>query len=479
VVADLRAAQRAEAASFHMPGHKGGRGAPPLGAEVLGEAAYAADLSELSGFDYLHGADAGVAAGQERAARLLGAEKSWFLINGATVGNIAALNTVAHDGRQVLVARSSHRSVYAGLVTSGATPQYLAPAVNPTLDGLFGVHVGDVAEALEAHPDLVALHITSPNYYGFTAPVADLAELAHSRGLPLIVDEAHGTHFALHPSFPPSALSCGADLVVHSPHKTLGSLTQSSLLHLRGDRVDAFSVESQLQMLQSSSPSALLLVSLDVALDEMDRSGRSQWAGVLELTADLRGRLSQTEALWVYGPEVLDTPGIADYDPTKVVVDVSRMGITAFEAAAWLRREHHINPEFSDLRRMVFSVTLGDDQDTAELMVAALVDLGRRSQELERRSTSVSSLWPVQPPEMILTPRQAASHPARPVDLDKAVGRVSGEMIIPYPPGVPLLVPGERISADVVATMRQLNGAGCRVVGTSDPTQGTIRCILT
>lgn len=477
LVDHLRAVQASEQASFHMPGHKGGSGVPAAGLEVLGQAAYAADLSELAGFDYLHGASTGIAAAQARAAKLLGADRTWFLVNGATVGNLAAVVAIAGgDGEAILVARASHRSVYAGVSLAGAWPTYLPPVRNDTLDGLFGIDVAAVESALSRNRQIRAVHVTSPSYYGFTIDVAAIAEIAREHEVPLIVDEAHGTHWALHPSFPRPALACGADVVVHSPHKTLGSLTQTSLLHVQGSLVDAGRIDAQLQMLQSSSPSAVLMLSLDIALEEMARSGRERWGGAIALADEVRGAVREIRGITAYGREIAGTPGIHDYDPTKLVVDVHELHITGHAAARWLREHRGINPEFADLRRMVFSVTPGDTQETTGLLVAGLEALAATGGGTEGES-HITSLWPSEVPEAALTPREGATMAHLTVPTDEAIGLESAEMIVPYPPGVPLLVAGELISTEVVESMRQLLAAGCRMVGLSDPTGKTLRCV--
>jgi len=472
---ELRTAWAAETHSFHMPAHKGGRGAPPLAHELLGTAAFIADLSELGGFDYLHAPAGGLLEAQQRAADVFGADRSWFLVNGATVGNLAALLAVVPDGGKVLLARGSHRSVYAGLVFAGAVPVYLPPVRNAALDGLFGVDPEDARRALEAHPDICAIHVTSPNYYGFCVPVAALARLAHDHGIPLIVDEAHGTHFAFHPDFPRSALADDADLVVHSPHKTLGSLTQSSLLHVRGTRVDAGRLAAALQMLQSSSPSALLLVSLDLACAAMADSGYERWSVALDLAAEGRRRLNKIDRLEVYGADLAGEPGIMETDPIKLVVDVGGLGLTGFAAAAWLRAHRGLNPEFADLRRLVCSMTVADDDSAVDALVdgfSALAD----AVPVVSVTAEIASEWPTEIPEMVLTPRQASQQPARAVPLADAAGMVVTEMVMPYPPGIPLLVPGERITPAVLVALDQLRGAGCRLVGMADPTGDTLGC---
>lgn len=479
LVEHLRAIRTAEQASFHMPGHKGGAGAPPAGLEALGAAAYAADVSELAGFDYLHGASSAIAIAQSRAARLLGASRSWFLVNGATIANIAAIGAAVGDGETILVARGSHRSVYAAIALSGARPVYLPPLRNDRLDGLFGVEAEEVEAALARNRQIHAIHVTSPSYYGFTGPIAEIAQIAAAQGVPLIVDEAHGTHFALHPAFPRPALACGADVVVHSPHKTLGSLTQSSLLHHQGHLIEAARIDSLLQMLQSSSPSALLLLSLDVALHDMAQHGRERWSTALELAARARTGLLERgiPGLSAYGEEIVGTPGISGIDPTKFVVDVHGRWETGHAAARWLREHRRINPEFADLRRLVFSITPGDSPETVDFLLDALAALAEAGDEIVEESR-IASLWPEEIPEMAMTPREGSGYASMQVATADAVGRIAAEMIVPYPPGIPLLVAGELISEEVVESMAQLLEAGCRMVGISDPSGATLRCCV-
>ena len=421
--AHIRQIQANEQASFHMPGHKGPQGAPPRGRRLLGDLVYEADLSELSGFDYLHGPGSALIEAQERAATLFGADQTWFLINGATVGNIAAICATVRDGETILVARDSHRSVYAGIAVSGAIPIYLAPARNEPIDGLYGIELDEVRAALVEHPEIRAIHVTSPSYYGFTTSVREVADLAHLHGIPLIVDEAHGAHFVFSDRFPLSALDCGADLVVQSPHKTLGSLTQSSLLHTQGGRVDLARVQSELGMLQSSSPSALLLVSLDVAVAEMQQNGAMHWNRALDYAKEIRSSLGDIQGIKVYGDEILNTPGIASYDPTKIVVDVDELGTTGFAAGRWLRSTWKINPEFCDLRRMVFSITIGDTASSKDLLISALRALAK-SPIAAQEHTTVISRWPTTVPIAAISLRSARSSRSSAVRTPEAIGRV-------------------------------------------------------
>ena len=472
----IKAVQESEQVSFHMPGHKGGHGAPARGRRLLGDAVYSADLSELSGFDYLHGAKSALVDAQQHAAQLFQSDQTWFLVNGATVGNIAAICSVVGDGDALLVARDSHRSVYAGIALAGAQPIYLAPAHNDALDGLFGIELNELDAALAMHPEVKALHITCPSYYGFTIPLRAIVKLAHDHDIPVIVDEAHGSHFVFDDRFPDSALSCGADLVVQSPHKTLGSLTQSSLLHQKGARIDRARISANLSMLQSSSPSALLLLSLDLAVDEMKLYGHERWQEVMTLAQLVRREVGAIERVQVYGDEIIGSPGISGYDPTKIVIDVDQLGTTGFAAGRWLHEEWKINPEFSDLRRMVFSITLGDSEQSAQVLIDAIRALGENRHLFEAHPNLIS-LWPGVLPVERMSPRQAQQSKSISLATAKAIGAISAEMIVPYPPGVPLLVAGEEISREIVDSMVQLFGSGCRIVGLADPSGDTLRVV--
>jgi arginine/lysine/ornithine decarboxylase len=470
---DVRRCWATEAHSFHMPGHKGGLGAHPLASELIGTAAIRADLSELSGFGYLHSAAGSVAQAQRNAAQLFGAKQSYFLVNGATVGNLAAILATVQEGESLLMFRGSHRSVYAGLTLSGATPVYIDALADASLDLLT---VGDFAIAdavLRREHNIRAIHVTRPNYYGFCCDLEPYVALARAHGIPLIVDEAHGTHFAFHRAFPRSALACGADIVIQSPHKTLSSLTQSSLLHVNSERVDTQWLTQTLGMLQSSSPSTLLLLSLDIALAQMVESGDHLLSLVIDLAGRARRAINSLSGLHCYGDELIGRVGIAAFDPTKLVVDVSALGITGFAAQTWLIQHYKINPEFADLRRLVFSITIGDSEQSVASLLTALTDLCESISAVHshRRETVTTA---IRRPTMVMTPHQANRRRSIKMDRCEAIEHVSAEFVIPYPPGIPLLVPGEVIDEPALRLIETLIHVGCKIVGTEDE---AIRCL--
>ena len=475
---ELRDRWTAEAYSFHMPGHKGGHGIHTLARQLLGHVAFRADVSETGGFDYLHAPAGKLRKSQELAARIFGADFTYFLINGSTVGNIVALLATAGDRDKVLLSRASHRSVFTGLVMSGAVPIYIEPVYNPTLDGYFGMDATLAEDLMSAEPNIKAIHVTRPNYYGLCFDLRPFVEAARGRGVPLIVDEAHGAHFAFHPSLPPAAMVEGADLAIQSSHKTLGSLTQSSLLHLRGKLVDRCRLEQALQMTQSSSPSALLLLSLDIACMQMASEGHLLMDRVVQLAESARNRINAIDGLYCYGREIVGTFGIADYDPTKLVVDLSNLGITGLQAAQWLRENRKVGIELSDSRRIVCSVTLGDSEESIEYLTDALHALARAQTDAPRRvpHNSYSTRLP-DLPYVAMTPRQAFLSAARVVPFHEAIGEVSAEFIAPYPPCIPILIPGEIFSLELSEYLVGLARTGCKLVGLADPSMSTFRIV--
>ena len=471
---DLARTRAGEVASFHMPGHKGGAGASPAARELLGESVWVADVSEMGGYDYLHAPQGAMAEAQGAASRLFGAGRSFFLVNGSTGGNLAAIMATTGDGDRLLMLRGSHRSVFTGCVLSGAVPIFVPQRFDPRLDGWF---VGDPTAVDGTGLDGIrAVHVTRPNYYGMCCDLEPYVALARRLRVPLIVDEAHGAHFGLHPALPASALSLGADIVIQSTHKTLGALTQASMLHVRdAAAVDVDRIARTLAMLESSSPSALLTLSLDLARAHFATNPTAVMAGVLANADIARRGLSRVGGLHVYGNEMLASPGVAAFDPTKVVVDVTGLGLSGFAAAAILRDEHRIWVELADFRRVVLSVTVGDDARSIATLVNAATCLPRC--DPQPPGASVGAFPPI--PEMSVTPRAAAQLPWQAVAVADAAGRVSGEYLIPYPPGIPLVVPGERLDAGVLRAVDAFRAGGSKIVGPADRNCATLRCLTT
>lgn len=462
---------------FHVPGHKGGEGADPGLRFALGERALAVDVPQD-----IHGIDIGPSpTPYERAERLAaeayGAARTWFLTNGATQGNHALTLALAPLGARVVVQRNSHASLVDGLVLSGGIPSFVAPEYDVELGMAHGVTPEALDEALASAPDARAAFIVSPTYYGMAADVGGCAEVAHRHGVPLVVDQAWGPHFGFHPDLPPSALQVGADAVLTSTHKIVGSLTQSAMLHVADTgRVDAGVVGRAIRLVRSTSPSSLLLASLDAARRQLAIHGEALLHRTIAAAARTRECLAAIPGIAVVGEELVGLPGVAGWDPLRIVLDVRETGRTGYEVADALRQGYDVQPELATQATLVLVLGAGQPVDVLERLAGDVEETVKRI----RIEGAANAL--VRPPaalehEMAVPPREAFLGEAEVVPVGEAVGRISCESIAGYPPGIPALLPGERITAETVRYLRELVASGARLHGASDPTFATINVL--
>jgi lysine decarboxylase len=454
---------------FHVPGHKGGQGADPGLRFGLGDRALWLDIpQDIWGVD-LGPSPTPYEEAERLAAEAHGAARTWFLTNGATQGNHALCLALAPLGAQVVAQRNSHASLVDGLVLSGGVPAFVPPAYDAELGMAHGVEPAALEAALADAPDARAAFIVSPTYYGMAADVAGCVEVAHAAGVPLVVDQSWGPHFGFHEALPPSALALGADAAVTSTHKIAGSLTQSAMLHVgHGERIDPAAVARAIRLVRSTSPSSLLLASLDGARRQMALHGEQLLHETLAAIDACHQKLVTIPGISLVDRFFVGRPGIAGYDPLRIVVDVRDTGRTGYEVADALRRSYDAIPELATQATIVFLVGLGERRET-------LLRLAGDLEEVVKRIGAEGSIAPiVRPPatlrnEMAVAPRAAFLGEAEEVGVDDAVGRVSCESIAGYPPGIPALLPGERISAETVAYLRELVASGARLHGASDP----------
>jgi arginine decarboxylase len=435
-------------APMHIPGHKLGRAAPPAWREFLGQA-LSIDLTEAPGLDDLHAPEGVIAEAQILAAEAFGALRSFFLVGGTTAGLHALVLAACRPGETIAVPRNAHRSVLGALVLAGARPAWVRVRFHEELDVATHLDTDSLAQAING---AVAALLVHPTYYGVTGNLSGAIDTVHGQGKPVLVDEAHGSHFHFHPGLPPSALDLGADGVVQSIHKTGGSLTQSSICHLgRACRLDGARVAAMLRLVQSTSPSYLLMASLDLARRELFLHGQSLWDWALERAQEARSRLEAIPGVRIHHAD----------DPTKVLIDLRRRGLTGFQVADLLWQQG-VAVESAGLGYALAVITPGDTAESIGALVGAVASLP------EGPGVPPAPLEPPWP-EVVLPPRDAYLGLKDSVPLAAAEGRIAAELVAPYPPGIPVVAPGERLTRDVVAYLQHAVAVGHHLQGPADP----------
>jgi len=471
--------------AFHMPGHNRGKGIHPLLKDFLGENVFLLDLTEVEGVDYLHKATGILKEAQILLSDLYGSTQSFFLINGSTGGNHAMIFSTVGDGEKIILGRNSHRSALGGLIVSGAVPVYVPVEVNNRLGITTNVDPTKLEETIRLNKDAKAVFLTTPNYYGMTGDVKKYAEITHFYNLPLLIDEAHGAHYGMHPELPPTAVRQGADLVVQSAHKTLASMTQTSWLHYNDNGfVDLARLKMALQVLQSTSPNYVLLSSLDVARMQLATEGKEIYDRVLDVARYIRESLREIPGIFVVGKEIEEEDQyVAFYDESKIVIsfegrwEYNNTRMYGYIAERILNREYNIEVELSDPHNVLAFITVGHYLDDAKVLVEAIRDMSKKYYRGEEDREVDYHILP-HIPEVVLTPREAFFAKSEVVPFDEGViGRICAEVVSLYPPGIPIVAPGERIDKDIYEFIKERMDQGAEVQGPIDPELNNIKVI--
>lgn len=466
--------------SFHTPGHKHGQAIPAAFRRFVGETVFDMDLTLLAEVDSLHEPTSVIRDAQQLAADAYGADASFFLVNGSTVGNQAMILSTCQPGDLVLVPRNAHQSVLAGVLLAGCEPVFMRPEINKDLGLYSNVTVGTVEVALKRWPQVKAVLVTSPTYNGIAADTARLAEIVHEHGLPLLIDEAHGPHLKFHDDLPLSAMEAGADMAVQSTHKILAGMTQSSLLHAKRGRIDLGRVRKVLKLLTTTSPSYILMSSIDMARRQMAMDGTKLLGRALKLARKAREDVNKIEGLTCFGRESVGSGGIYDLDETKLTIAVGGLNATGYEVARELNKKYGIQVEYADLFSVFLIVSFGNTEQEIVRLTRALRNIAAWARTRKgRRKKPVRWVLPGFSARPAVNPRYAFFAPKETLALEKAVGRVSAETLSPYPPGIPLIVPGERLDKEAVKAIRSLQAAGCRIQGPADASLDTIQVVKT
>lgn len=468
ILETLQALANQPDAAFYAPGHKRGQGIYQPLADFLGNAVFRADLPELPPLDNLFAPQGVIEEAQALAAEAFGAFQTWFLVNGSTCGIVAAILATCGAGDKIILPRNSHQSAIAGLILSGAIPVFVYPEYDLVLDLTYSVTPEAVRAALKQHPDAKAVMVVYPTYEGICGDLAAIAQVTHQFNLPLLVDEAHGAHFAFHPHLPPTAIASGADLTVQSTHKVLGAMTQASMLHIGGNRVDPQRITKALSLLQSTSPSYLLLASLDAARQQMALQGEELLGQTLALAETARSKIAQIPGLSGLEPPASPKSHFFALDPTRLTVNVAELGISGF-AADDLLQQQGVTAELPTLQHLTFIISIGNTASDIDKLLQALTNLDGGAHQAKIHPIS-------KPPSSVLgaSPRQAFFAPSHPQPLEACAGWISAEIVCPYPPGIPVLIPGEAIAPEAIAYLQQVIALGGSITGCSDPTLKTL-----
>ena len=513
-------------APFYAPGHKHGKAIPQPLTELLGMEVFPADLPELPELDNLFAPDGVIQEAQELAAETFGALHTRFLVNGSTTGIIAGILATCGNGEKIILPRNIHQSVISGLIISGAIPIFINPEYDFHWDIPLSITAESIGQTLAKHPDTKAVMIVNPTYHGVCGNIRAIAQQVHKYNIPLLVDEAHGAHFAFHSELPIPALVSGADLSVQSTHKTLGAMTQASMLHIGSDRIDLYRLQQALQILQSSSPSYLLLASLDAARQQMALFGEELMSQTLELAKNARNRISQ---LWNYSVfdlkgrekkkqeinficlseysdfldnevkkeiresgKIFPTPntqlltpnfpienssnsGFIALDKTRLTIKVSNIGFSGYEADKILHQELGVTCELPSFLNLTFIISPGNTLADINQLVTGLISLRNRGSINLAANHGTKLDFKVTNFSIPVSPRDAFFAQKDCLPIAKSVGYISAELLCPYPPGIPVLIPGEIITEKHLQILQQVRANGSLMTGCSDPVFKTIK----
>ncbi|MFI9008048.1 aminotransferase class I/II-fold pyridoxal phosphate-dependent enzyme [Actinosynnema sp. NPDC053489] len=464
--------------SFTPPGHRQGRGVDPRVLDVVGEAVFASDVISLNGLDDRRMSQGVIEHAQELMADAVHAEHAFFSTCGSSLSVKSAMLSVAGPHEKLIVPRHAHKSVVSGLVLSGVEPVWLSPHWDAERHLSHPPGPDQVRELFEAEPEARGVLLVTPTDYGTGGDIRAIADVCHSFGKPLIVDEAWGAHLPFHADLPPWGMDAGADVVVTSVHKSGSAVEQSSVFHLQGDLVDPKVLKGREDLLGTTSPTSLVYATLDGWRRQMVEQGEELLTAALALARSTRADVDGLPGLAVMGEAEFTGPGLArSFDPLKIVIDVSGLDISGYQAADWLREHQRVAVGLSDHRRIVAHFTYADDEHSAKVLLDAL-------RALVRAADGLPTPKPVDLPgpdelqlEMAMLPRDAFFAEVEQVDPERAVGRVAAEMITPYPPGAPAVLPGEVITKEVVDYVRSGLAAGMQLPDPSDPELDSFRVV--
>lgn len=449
-------------AHFDVPAHKSGRGNPEL-TEYLGARAMAMDVNSMKPLDNLGHPVSVIKEAQQLAAEAFGADDAFFMVNGTTSAVQAMIMATCSAGDEIILPRNVHRSAINALVVCGAIPVYINPGTDKRLGIPLGMSVEDVRKTISAHPNAKAILVNNPTYYGICSNLVEIVKLAHAAGMRVLADEAHGTHFYFHEELPISAMAAGCDMAAASIHKTGGSLTQSSILLTRRP-VNPDYVRQVITLTQSTSASYLLLSSLDIARKNLYFRGHDMYQKTMDFADYAREEINDLGGYYAFGPELVNGDTVFAFDRTKLSVHTRDIGLAGIEVYDHLRDDYGIQIEFGDIGNLLAIISCGDRMMDVERLISALEETKR----LHEKSPIGLFDHEYIDPEIVLPPQEAFYAKKRRVAMRESMGLVAGEFVMSYPPGIPIVAPGERITRDVLEHILFAKEKGCFMTGTED-----------
>ena len=456
--------RRQRVVPFDVPGHKRGRGNPEL-VRLLGEQCVGLDVNSMKPLDNLCHPVSVILEAENLAADAFGAAHAYFMVGGTTSAVQSMVLTACKLGDKIIMPRNVHRSAINALVLCGAEPVYVDPDVEPHIGIALGMEPEEVERAILAHPDATAVFVNNPTYYGICSDLRAIVELAHQHGMMVLVDEAHGTHLSFHEALPVSAMEAGADMAAISMHKSGGSLTQSSLL-LLNENVNTRYVEQIINLTQTTSASYLLLSSLDISRRNLALRGRESFEKVKDMAEYAREEINSIGGYYAYGKDLVNGKSIYDYDVTKLSVYTRDIGLTGIEVYDLLRDEYDIQIEFGDIGNILAYISIGDRIQDIERLVGALEDIKRLYARPVSRLHNAEYITPI----VAATPQKAFYAEKELIPIRETPGRICGEFVMCYPPGIPILAPGEMVTEEIVSYVLYAKEKGCSMQGPEDGT---------
>lgn len=461
---------------FHIPGHKKGVGMDPEFREFIGDNALSIDLINIAPLDDLHQPAGVIEEAQQLAADAFGAEHTFFSVQGTSGAIMTMIMSVCSEGDKIIVPRNVHKSIMTAIIFAGAKPVFISPVRDRNLGIDHGITTRAVRKALQMHPDAKAVLVINPTYYGVCTHLQEIVDLVHSYDIPVLVDEAHGVLIHFHDRLPLSAMQAGADMAATSVHKLGGSLTQSSVLNVQGPRVNTKRIQTIMSMLTTTSTSYILLASLDAARRQLATQGRQIADRALQLADYARAEINKISGLYCFGEEILGEEATFAYDATKITVHVRHLGLTGYDVENWLRDRYNIEVELSDMYNILCLITPGDTIDNVDILISALRQLATEHEQTATPHELMIEIPDI--PQLSLSPRDAFYGETEVVPFKQSAGRIIAEFIYVYPPGIPILLPGEVITQSNIDYIVNHVEVGLPVKGPEDRSCEFVKVIV-